>query len=241
MHYIHWRKIILFSTLLLLSYSAIAQFRAKDNYNFKEFESKPYYFGISLGINNSTYQVSRSSYFEQNDSIRIVNGILKAGFDLHIITNLKIGQYFDFRFLPGFSFTDRKIEYQSKNDDSPQNIQSFESVFADIPLLLRFKSAPYKDKRLFLVGGIKYQFDVVSNARANKEKAAELLQISPHDFQVEVGAGIQFFFPYFIFSPEFKFSQGIGNVHIYKNDLNESRILENLVSRMFTISFNFEG
>lgn len=216
------------------------QFRAKGNYNFKEFESKPYYFGISLGINNSSYQVSRSSNFEVNDSISIINGLLKPGFDLHIITNLKIGQYFDFRFLPGFSFTDRKIQFTQKEDDI-ERTQDFESVFLDMPLLLRFKSAPYKDKRLFLIGGIKYQFDVVSNARANRDKASEILQISPHDFQVEFGAGIQFFFPFFIFSPEFKFSQGIGNVHIFKNELNDSSIIESLVSRMFTISFNFEG
>lgn len=241
MHHIHWGKIAVFCTCFCMASSlAFSQFKAKDNYNFKEFENKAYYFGISLGVNNSSYQVNRSRQFEANDSISVVNGVLKPGFNLNIITNLKIGQYFDFRFMPGFSFTDRRILYTPK-EGSGLSQQTFESVFLEMPLLLRFKSAPYKDKRMFVIAGIKYDFDVASNARANKDKALEILQISPHDFQVEVGAGMQFFFPFFIFSPEIKFSQGIGNVHIYKEELMDSNILETLLSRVFTISFNFEG
>jgi len=94
---------------------------------------------------------------------------------------------------------------------------------------------------MFLLTGIKYNIDVASNSRAQKDKAKFLVQVSPHDFAVEVGAGVQFFFPYFIFSPEIKFSQGIGNVHIYKDELIESSILDNVQSRMISISFNFEG
>ncbi len=239
MHNLHWNKGLIILLILFVGFSINGQNIAKGNYNFMDFQKKDYYFGISLGINNSAYQVNRSSNFATNDSINIVNGVFKPGFNLNIITNLKIGQYFDFRFLPGFAFTDRKIEFL--NAENEQINKQIESVFLEIPFLLRFKSAPYKDKRLFIVGGVKYAYDVASNSRANKEKAQFLLQVSPHDYQVEVGAGVQFFFPYFIFSPEIKFSQGIGNVHIYKDELNESRILETVLSRVLSISFNFEG
>jgi len=79
-----------------------SQVRAKDNYNYLDFQKKNYYFGISLGLNSSGYEVNRSSNFISNDSINIVNGIYRPGFNLHIITNLKIGDYFDFRFIPFF-------------------------------------------------------------------------------------------------------------------------------------------
>ena len=219
---------------------SFSQFKAKDNYNYLDFQKKAYYFGISLGLNSSSYQVNRSSNFISNDSINIVNGIYRPGFNLHIITNLKIGEYFDFRFLPGFAFTERVFEYNLGTGDD-LSTKSIESVFVDMPFLLRFKSEPYRDKRMFLLAGVKYQFDVASNSRAAKDKAQFLVQVSPHDFSVEVGAGMQFFFPYFIFSPEIKFAQGIGNVHIYKDELLESNILDNVLSRMISISFNFEG
>jgi hypothetical protein len=58
---------------------------------------------------------------------------------------------------------------------------------------------------------------------------------------LEYGAGIQFYLPYFIFSPEIKFSHGIGNVLLYNRSLQESTVLEKLLSRGFTLSFHFEG
>lgn len=241
MHNLSWRKVSLFFICLFTFSAAFGQFKAKDNYNYLDFQKKNYYFGISLGINTSSYQVNRSSNFIANDSINIVNGLYRPGFNLNIITNLKIGEYFDFRFLPGFSFTERRFEFTSVNSGNAPNFKSIESVFVELPFMLRFKSEPYKDKRLFVVTGVKYVYDVASNSSANREKAQFLVQVSPHDFSVDVGAGMQFFFPYFIFSPEIKFSQGIGNVHIYKDELLESRILDQVNSRMISISFNFEG
>ena len=67
------------------------------------------------------------------------------------------------------------------------------------------------------------------------------VKISPHDFQFELGTGVQFFFPYFVFSPEIKVSTGIGNVLLYDQKLEESKLLEKVLTHVFTISFHFEG
>lgn len=241
MHNLPWRKIITLLCFCLVSAQGFSQFKGKDNRNYLDFQKKNYYFGISLGVNTSGYSVNRSSNFASNDSINIVNGIFRPGFNLHIITNLKIGEYFDFRFLPGFAFTERRFEFTTQNSGDALTVKSIESTFLEMPFLLRFKSEPYRDKRMFLVAGVKYDFDVSSNFKANRDKAQFLVQVSPHDFSVEVGAGMQFFFPFFIFSPEIKFSQGISNVHIFKDDLIESRIMDIVNSRMISISFNFEG
>ena len=115
--------------------------------------------------------------------------------------------------------------------------RKIESVFFELPFHLRFKSDPYKDKRMFVVAGLKYSYDVQTNSKSRKS----LIKIAPHDFQYEVGVGMQIFYPYFIFSPEIKFSRGIGNILIYDRAQNEARILENVVSQIFTLSFNFEG
>src|SRR5690606_12014604 len=107
----------------------------------------------------------------------------------------------------------------------------------ELPLQLRYKSMPFKDKRMFMLAGLKYSYDVQSNAKSRKS----LLKISPHDFQYEFGFGIQMFYPYFIFSPEIKFSKGLSNLLIYENGRNEARVLERLRTDIISISFNFEG
>jgi len=90
---------------------------------------------------------------------------------------------------------------------------------------------------MFVLAGLKYSYDVQTNSKSRKS----LIKVSPHDFQYEVGLGIQMFYPFFIFSPEIKFSRGLSNLIIYENNKIESRVLDNVTSQIFTISFNFEG
>jgi len=216
---------------------AQAQKFGADSYNFREFDQKSYYFGITLGYNTSGYKPFRSKDFINSDSITAIESINGPGFNLGIVTNLKIGNYFDLRFLPTLSFVERNIQYRKFSGGLSE--RSVESVLVETPFHLRYKSAPYKDIRLFVIAGVKYAFDVASESRARQ--AETLVKIAPTDFSIEAGAGIQFFFPYFIFSPEFKVSQGIGNILIYNPNLEESTVLEKVLSRTFTISLHFEG
>lgn len=237
MHHLHGYKIIfVLLGLLWLTHDARSQIGAKDNYNFRDFQKKPYYFGINVGFNRSGYKLGQSGFFINNDSIRVTEGKSEFGLNMHMITNLKLGDYFDFRFLPGFSFAQRGFEF-TQVESNTVITRNIESVFFEMPFHIRFKSAPYKDKRMFVVAGLKYSYDVQTNSKSRRA----LIKIAPHDFQYEVGIGMQMFYPYFIFSPELKFSRGLGNILIYEKNRNEARVLENVVSQIFTISFNFEG
>ncbi|MEZ4911291.1 MAG: outer membrane beta-barrel protein [Saprospiraceae bacterium] len=237
MRYIFCNKIIFIFFITILGVSNLySQIGGRENYNFREFNRKSYYFGINIGINNSSYKVFQSKNFIGNDSIRVTQGNAATGVNMHMITNLKIGEYFDFRFLPGFSFAQRSLQYTNVSDSRVID-RKIESVFFELPFHLRFKSDPYKDKRAFVVAGLKYSYDVQSNSKSRQS----ILKIAPHDFQYEIGIGMQMFYPYFIFSPEIKFSRGITNILIYDNTLNEAKVLENVVSQIFTLSFNFEG
>jgi hypothetical protein len=228
-----------FVFVLATASAADAQFGQGKNYNYLDFQAKNYYFGITLGYNQSNFRIYHSKNFIRNDSFARAESVTGPGFNLGIVTNLKIGQFFDVRFLPTLSFAERNIEYTLPGEDGRVLRRPVESVLVEMPFHLRYKSAPYHDFRLFVIAGVKYSFDVASDSRTRQ--AAGLVKIAPTDFQVEYGAGIQFFFPYFIFSPEFKISQGLNNVLIYNDRLEQSTILEKVLSRTFTISMHFEG
>jgi len=248
MHDLLWVKITLIVFGLFLATDSIGQGLQKGNYNFWEFRNKPFYFGLTVGIHSTGFIPSKSREFSNRANVEYVTGQSKPGLNLNIITNLKIGQYFDFRFIPGFAYSERAFYFEGEfpSPSDPDIKLKFkedrvESVFLETPLQLRFKSEPYKDKRLFIIGGLKYSYDVASNSRVRREKLKDLILISPHDFQFEVGAGIQFFLPYFIFSPEIKFSRGLNNINIYNGELDRSRVIDSVISRAFTLSFHFEG
>ncbi len=215
--------------------------RGAGNANFNDFNVKSYYFGITLGSNNSDYLVHRSKDFlpGANDSIAGVSSVQGPGLNLAIVSNLKLGDYFDIRFLPGFSFAERDVNYTAVKRGATIPTQKIESVFVELPFHVRYKSAPYNDKRFFVTAGLKYSYDIQSK---NRDRIIiNSLKVSPTDFQFEFGAGIQMFFPFFIFSPEIKFSQGLGNILIYQQGIPQSGVLESLISRTFTISLHFEG
>lgn len=230
---------IVLSFLLIGAIVSKAQKSSSDNYNARDFQNKAYYFGITLGINNANFRIQPSNEFILNDSISSVNSLRGSGFNLGIVSNLRIGDYFDFRFLPTLSFAERNLQYTTPRNVRPPFVRKIESVLVELPFQVRFKSAPYHDKRVFVLAGVKYAFDVASDSRSRQ--SVDLVKISPTDFSFEYGAGVQFFFPYFIFSPEIKFSYGLGNVLIYDNNLEQSRVVEKLLTRGFTISFHFEG
>lgn len=231
---LHRKKISIVFVLLISACVSNAQ--TKGTFNYLDFAAKPYYFGITLAYNTSSFQPYQSSQFFTSDSIRGVESLAGQGFNLGIVTNLKIGQNFDFRFLPTLSFADRTLQYTTSNSLVNKRI---EAVFFEMPFHARYKSEPYEDLRVFVIGGVKYSFDVASKSRTRQDD--NLVKITPTDFAVELGAGVQFFFPYFIFSPEIKFSQGISNGLIYNRDLEFSSVLDKVLSRTFTISFHFEG
>lgn len=229
------KKILIF-ICLITSLPLFGQLGGKDDRYFKDFERKSYYFGINLGFNRTGFSLSRSGFFINNDSVRVTEGRSELGLNMHMIANLKIGDYFDFRFIPGFSFAQRGLEFTNVQTSVVAN-RKIESVFVEMPLQLRYKSMPYKDKRMFMLAGVKYSYDVQTNSKSRRS----LLKISPHDFQYEFGFGIQMFYPYFIFSPEIKFSKGLSNLLIYDNSRNEARILEKVRTEIISISLNFEG
>jgi hypothetical protein len=198
--------------------------------------NKPYYFGITLAYNTSNYYVHRAREFVTSDSISSIVSPRGPGFNLGIITNLKLGQFFDVRFLPTLSFADRRLQYMENGRVVDKRI---EAVFLEAPFQIRYKSAPYRDVRAFVLAGVKYNFDLAGNSRTRQ--VSNLVKVSTHDFLLEWGFGFQVYFPYFIFSPEIKFSYGLNNSLFYDRDLIYSTLLEKVYARCITISFNFEG
>jgi Outer membrane protein beta-barrel domain len=222
---------------LLCATLGFAQKNNKGNSNYLDFASKPYYFGITLAYNQSDFRVVQSERFLQHDSIIGVRSSPGPGFNLGIITNLNVGKNFDFRVLPTLSFAERRLNYEMSDHRIIK--RNIEAVFVELPFEVRYKSMPYHDVRLFVVAGMKYGFDVASSSRARQ--AEKLIKIAPSDFAVQYGAGFQIFLPYFILSPEFKVSQGLGNVMIYDTNLQQASVIEQLYSRAFTFSLHFEG
>lgn len=209
----------------------------KAQFNYHEMGKKSIYFGIALGGNVGDFKLIHTKQMAVNDSIRYFRSKIGPGFNLGIIANYQFHRYFDLRFIPTLSFSDKAIEYEDLN----HNIQkkTLSSIYLDFPLQIRFKSDPIKDFRIYVIAGVRYDYDLASNVKSRK--ADDIIRLNRHDAAAEYGIGFMIYFPYFILSPEFKVSHGFINVHAPSPGLIYSRVIERMYSRTFTFTINLEG
>ena len=223
---------------MLLAQTVMAQPRDLNQYDH---DSKPYYFGITLGANMSRFQTSLHSKFLQNDSILIAEPQNSKGFALGLLATARLSDRFQLRFNPQLMFTERSIFYKLKHPEGGQTdiIKTIESVIVTFPFQVKLQSDRIGNFRVYMMTGVKSDIDLASNARA--KKAEDLVKIKKYDYGVELGLGFNFFFESFIFSPEIKISNGLRNIHSRDEFLKYSSVFDKIQSRMIVFSIHIEG
>lgn len=210
--------------------------------NLLKYDKQLLHFGFLIGYNQFDFQINPKSDLSEYDSLMIINTAALSGFNLGIVTNLRLGKYFDLRFIPGLSFGDRIVNYTIQYPNNVQLVtrKNIESVYLDLPLLVKFKSSRMHNVRAYVVTGMQYSLDLISAAKKkSKSKNEIVLKLYPSDFQAQVGVGVDFYLTYFKFSTELKMSFGINNLLVKEENLY-SHSIHSLKSKILQISFLFE-
>ena len=226
--------IIIFSTI---TGTAIAQ---RDLLNMSEHDNKPYYFGITFGMNFSVYQIKYTESFAKTDTFKRIQPRWQPGFNLGLIGNLRISKFIDIRFVPSLAFAEKRLNFDYGIPKDSSSTFGSEAIYMHLPLQIKFKSDRIKNFRFYGLAGGKFDYDLAANARSKRTN--EVIKVSPTDFGYEFGVGFEFFNPNFIFSPEIKLSQGLTN-QLYTGDrsLPLTNAIQSLRTRMIVISIHLEG
>lgn len=211
--------------------------------NLLKYDKKPFHFGFTLGYNLFDYRISSKPDLAEYDSLMVINTHAMSGFSLGIVTNLRLGKYFDLRFIPGLSFGDRYINYTIRYGDGSELVtaKNVESVYLEMPILFKYKSSRMLNNiRAYVLAGGQYTFDMIS---AKKKKAPEngevVLKLNPHDVQAQVGVGFDFYCTYFKFTTELKMSFGFLNMLVPEDNMYATSVTS-LKAKNLQISFIFE-
>lgn len=232
-------QLFIFSLLLFIATAASAQQRPMY---MEDHDYKPVYFGITLGANMARFHTQLHPNFLMQDSIMVAEPVNSGGFALGLAATTRLTNRLEGRFNPTLMFMNRNLYYKLQYPDRDLGdsvVKSVESVIASLPLQLKFNSDRIGNFRVYMLGGVKADIDFASNARARK--AEELVKINKFDYGVEAGIGFNFYFSSFIFSPEIKISNGLGNLHSRDENLKYSNVLDRMQSRMIVFSIHLEG
>jgi hypothetical protein len=230
----------LFFQFILVSQFVFAQkSRVK---NLENFDKHLFHFGFSLGLNSANFIVRPNVNYLLGDSLYSLNAIKQPGFSLGIVSDMKIFENFNLRFIPCLTFTNRILEYNFKGPNSTQFTtvnKTVESTFLEFPLSLKFKSERVNNYRMYVLGGGKYTIDMSSNKDVEVGSGKEIIKINRNDFLTEVGVGMDFYLEYFKLSPEIKYAFGVKNLLVNDNTIFSNSI-ERLNSKIIYFSLTFE-
>ena len=249
MYNLLWQKknrLIAVAATLLIAFMAgkpaIAQLR---QIHLPDHDEKKYYLGIGLLYNTARFQVNQHPVFLQNDSVLVTSPLNSGGFGLAGMHTYRLSRRFEVRAIfPQLMFAYKDVTYNLKypndaKDETSTMTKRVESILVGLPIHLKFRSDRIDNFRVYMFGGVKFEYDLASNARA--KRAEELVKLKKTDMGVEAGIGFNFYFPVFILSPEIKISNGLINSHSRDEHLKFSSAIDKLNSRMVVFSLIFEG
>lgn len=232
------RYIILVCLGVLLLQPAMAQDKIL---NMAEHDQKPYYFGITFGANFSTYRIRYDQSFVETDTFKRIQPNFGPGFNLGLMGNLRLSSFVDLRFVPSLAFAEKAMSLNIRDVAGNDSLvdRTVESIYMHLPLQLKFKSDRIRNFRFYAITGVKFDYDMAANARSRRKD--EFIKVSAADFGYELGVGFEFYYPNFIFSPEIKLSQGLGNQIFKDGSIPLSNAIDVLSTRMIVISIHLEG
>jgi len=236
------KKFVIFVILLVKITTSTSLF--SQNYkpeNLPRFDNHPIHFGFIVGLNQMNFSLKRAPFDPKIDSVKSIIPKPQQGFQITIISDLRLSNNANIRFYPGLSFGERQLLYKIyfTHDDSLHSIiKRAESAFLDFPILFKYKTDRIVNFRAFVLAGVKYSYDLLSQSK-KRQVDENIIKLRPHDFTIDGGVGIEFYLEYFKFGIELRTSYGLVNI-LKKENTPFTQSIEYLKSKITWLCFTFE-
>ena len=235
-------KSIILSSISVLFFASTASAQQTKSLNLPGYDKEKLHFGFSLSVNQADFALYRSTATTGPDSMMSVNSIPDYGFNLGIVSDLRLHEYLTLRFLPALSFQSRVLEYNIHSPSTPNipfyvETKRIESTLLDFPILLKLRSERLNNMSAYLLGGGKFSVDLASQAKTNNP---EIVKLTNKDWSVEAGFGLDFYLEYFKLSAEVKFSAGLRD-RLFHDGTPYTAPIGSVFTKIWIFSLNFEG
>ena len=132
----------------------------------------------------------------------------------------------------------RNLDYVFKGDDNVITAR-IESAYFEFPMLVKYKSKRHNNWRCYVLGGVSYRYDFLSDIETERSNTKPVVALYPNTFSYEIGFGLSYYHLFAKISPEIRLSNALGNQlvpdqYIYASSVQ--KLMPKLVQ--FSIVFN---
>ncbi|MDD4847733.1 MAG: porin family protein [Bacteroidales bacterium] len=260
MKYSRKKLLLLFWLLLLLRMETVlAQPMTSTVPNLPNFDLAKYNFGFYLGANITYFTVNPRNNFSNftysgdqildmfADSARVINieGKGGPGFVVGMVSQLRLSNHLDLRFVPGLQFGERSLNYQIESYSRGDTLMTTRrknviSTFIDIPLHLKFKGDRIHNFRPYIYFGPSIKLDLATQIKKKDANMNELrIKLNIFDVAFDAGVGFDIYTNWFKFSTQFNMTYGIMNILHQENNIY-SMSLQSLHTKIMQLTISFE-
>lgn len=228
--------------LVVIVFQAEAQLFTKERLvNNENFDKTRLSYGYYLGFNNYDFNID---YNNDVDDIQVIKSV---GFNVGLIGNIRINDYFDIRLEPGLVMSNRTLSFSGsyfeglvyEEKDLERELRS---TYVHIPLLIKISTKRVDNIKPFVVGGISTALNLSSNQDNPDDNSQGVFRLVKNNLYYELGIGVDIFLTWFKFTPSIRGVFSIKDEHIKDLDLNSpwTRNIDQMQTRGFFINFTFQ-
>ncbi|AUC79045.1 PorT protein [Nonlabens sp. MB-3u-79] len=218
--------------------TASAQLFSKEKIkNLENFDQKTMSWGYYLGFNSYDYK------FDYNEITEDIITESSAGFNVGLIGDLRLNDYFNLRLEPGIVFATRNLTFP---DPSLTTVAQMErevtSTYIHVPLLVKFSTKRSNNWKPFIVAGASWSNNLSSNQDNPDDNSTGQFRQTSSVFNYELGIGIDLYLFYFKFSPSIRgvFAMGDELVRDIDSSSPWTGNITSMQSRGLFINFTFQ-
>jgi hypothetical protein len=239
------KQLITFILLVSLTQTSFGQLFSKERIRNREnWDKKTLTYGYYLGFNSLDFKFKYTTNNHKDITVKPA-----TGFNVGLIGNLRLTDHFDVRFEPGLSFSTRTLIYPETYTTTDvdfssvaNNEREIKSTYVYLPLLLKMSTKRLNNFKPFLLAGGSMALNLSSNEKSLDDNSAGKFRMTANPTFLELGFGIDFYLPYFKFTPSIRGVFASGNELVKDKDPNSpwTSNISSMQTRGFFINFTVQ-
>ena len=161
------------------------------------------------------------------------------GFSVGVLGEWRMAEHFALRIVPSMHFGDKMVVFREHQSGTMVK-QAVKSTYLTVPVEVKCAAQRFNNYRPYVMVGIAPSLDLTV-------KRQKPLLVQRADVALEIGAGCDFYLPFFKLIPELKFCFGLADILVKnRKDLSDTNMLKYTQSldrahnRMMVLTFYFE-
>lgn len=206
-------------------------------------DTRIWHYGFLFGMHFQDMDIANNGFIYDEDSkpeswyADVQN--YSPGFSVGVLGELRLNDYLSVRLVPTLHFGDKKIVFHDI-ESGASNTMIMKSTFLSVPVDLKLSAPRFNNYRPYVMAGVNPTVDLTV------KEGREIL-VRRADCMLEVGLGMDLYFPYFKLNPELKFCFGLTDILVRdRSDLTDMSLLKYTESlsgarnRMIALTLYFE-